>query len=199
MRKIISALLVGAAFTSLTPAHAAITPLSVAVLAPVQFPSSDFSVTGARLSLFWGRHRNVYGLDVGGIGNITEGQFTGIGVSGLYNYNKGQATVIGLQAAGITNINVNKARIFGVQAALGLNSNRAESTLVGLQLALVNDSPFMTVWGVQAGVYNRAGAVRGFQVGLVNVADSLSGIQIGLLNFNRTGLFSIAPIINIGF
>jgi hypothetical protein len=33
----------------------------------------------------------------------------------------------------------------------------------------------------------------------VNIADSLHGIQIGLINFHRQGLFSVAPILNVGF
>jgi hypothetical protein len=165
----------------------------------VQFPPKDFSIVGARLSVFWGEHRDVYGLDLGAIGNVTSGSFAGIGVSGIFNWNQGSATVIGLQAAGIANVNTNKARIYGLQVAAGLNSNKAESSIVGLQVALANYSPFTTVGGFQVGLYNRANEVYGLQIGLINVAESLHGLQIGLVNFNHKGLFAVAPILNVGF
>jgi hypothetical protein len=178
--------------------QAALSPLGIAVVPPVQFPPSDFTVTGARLSLLWGLHKNVYGLDVGAIGNMTDGQMTGIAVSGLFNYNRGMTTAIGLQVAGLANVNVNKARVYGLQLAL-VNANRAESVVVGVQAGLANLAMYTNIRGVQVGVYNRAHDVVGFQIGLVNIADSLHGIQIGLINFHRQGLFSVAPILNVGF
>jgi hypothetical protein len=36
------------AVAAIAPAHAAMSPLSVSVVPPVQFPASDFSVTGLR-------------------------------------------------------------------------------------------------------------------------------------------------------
>ncbi|MGE0763417.1 MAG: hypothetical protein AB7N80_09065 [Bdellovibrionales bacterium] len=179
--------------------QAALSPVSVAIVPPVQFPSKDFSITGARLSLIYGQHRDVYGLDLGLIGNITEQTFVGVGVSGLFNITKGQTKAIGLQAAGLTNWNVNKTDVYGIQLALGLNRNIAASSVVGLQAALVNMGEHTTIYGAQVGVYNRALRVNGIQLGLVNVTESLSGIQIGLINFHRKGLFSVSPILNIGF
>jgi hypothetical protein len=194
---LVAALLASASLA--TPARAAFSPLGFALVAPVQFPPAEFSVTGARVSVGYGRHRDVYGLDLGLVGNITEGSFGGIGVSGVFNYNKGMSTVVGLQLAGIANVNVNKARIVGLQLAAGMNMNQAESSLVGVGLALANVSPFTNVYGLQAGVYNSANHVYGFQIGLINSAQTLHGLQIGLLNFNRTGLFAVAPILNVGF
>jgi hypothetical protein len=187
------------AFLSCSQAHALVSPLGVAILAPVQFPPTSFTLVGARASVFWGKHRDVWGLDIGAIGNMTEGSFAGIGVSGIFNYNKGMSTVVGLQFAGITNINVNKARVLGLQVAGVFNHNRAESSVVGLQLALANLAPATSIYGFQAGVYNRSRAIYGFQIGLINSTDSLHGLQIGLLNFNKSGIFSVAPILNIGF
>jgi hypothetical protein len=177
-----------------------LSPLALSIVPPtLEAPGPSFDIVGARVSLLWGDHREVYGFDLGAIGNETIGDFGGIAVSGGFNYNRGTAEVVGLQAAGVTNINMNKAHIYGAQIAGVLNSNLAESTLVGVQLALVNNSPFTTVWGVQAGLYNKALTVNGLQIGLINVADNLHGIQIGLANFNHTGLFAFAPILNIGF
>lgn len=185
--------------TGISGVQAALSPIGFSVIPPAQIPTSDFSVVGARASVLWGRHREVYGIDLGLIGNMTENSFGGAAVSGVFNWNQGTATVLGLQAAGLANVNVNKARIVGLQAAAVLNSNRAESTLVGAGLALVNQMSHTTVIGVQAGLYNSARAVYGFQLGLFNVTESLHGVQVGLLNFNKTGLFSVAPIVNIGF
>jgi hypothetical protein len=178
---------------------ALISPLGISIIPPVQFPPESFDVVGARVSVLWGKTREVYGLDVGALGNVTDTAFGGIAVAGGFNYNRGTATVIGLQAAGITNINVNKAHVVGVQLAGLVNNNKAESTVVGLQFSLVNASKFTTIWGLQAGLYNTARTVNGFQIGLINRTESLHGIQIGLANFNHTGLFEFAPILNIGF
>src|SRR5580692_3419184 len=111
-----------------TQARAAISPLAVDIIAPVQFPPSDFSVTGLRISAIYGDHRSVYGFDFGGIGNITELDFAGLAVSGIFNYTKGNTTVVGIQAAGILNMNVQKTTVIGVQIA-AVNSNEAESTV----------------------------------------------------------------------
>ncbi len=179
-------------------AQAAVTPLSVAIIPPVQFPPSDFSVAGVRASVLWGEHRNVYGFDLGVIGNITEQDFAGIAASGIFNITRGSTTVVGLQLAGIANWNVQKVTVIGLQVAAGLNYNLGESSLVGVELALGNFSPHMSLYGFQLGVYNRARSVHGFQIGLINVTEELHGIQIGLINFHQKGLFSVAPILNIG-
>ena len=183
----------------LTPvAQAAFSPVSVSIVPPIQFPAQDFSVTGARLAVF-GKQEEMYGLDLGLIGNMTTQNFAGVAVSGLFNYNKGTTTAIGAQLAGATNINTNKTTVYGLQAALGLNMNTAETKVYGVQFAAVNLSGHTTINGAQVGIYNRAQTVRGFQIGVVNVTENLTGIQIGLLNFYRKGLFTVSPIINIGF
>lgn len=199
MKKILLALLFIFSSFSIMESEAAVTPLSVGIAPPVQFPPSDFTITGLRLSGLWGRHRDLYGVDIGGLGNITEQRFVGLGVSGLFNYTKGTTTILGLQLAGLTNINTNKTEVYGMQLALGLNSNTAVSSVAGLQLAAVNLGPFTDIYGVQAGIYNSAKDVYGIQFGLVNVADSLHGIQIGLINFHKKGLVGVSPLINIGF
>jgi hypothetical protein len=165
----------------------------------VQFPPSDFGVTGVRTSLLWGNHRDVYGLDFGLIGNVTQQDFVGVGLSGIFNMTRGTTRAIGIQGAGITNINLNKTYVYGVQLSALLNYNEAESVLSGLQLSLVNVSKFMNIWGVQAGIYNQAQEVYGLQIGLVNVAKNLHGLQVGLINFNHGGTFAVSPLLNVGF
>lgn len=180
-------------------AQAAFSPISLSILPPVQFPAEDFNITGLRLSVLWGRQRDIYGLDLGVIGNMTNQTFVGTAVSGLFNINRGMTTILGAQVAGGANISKQKTNIFGVQLALGLNSLEAASSVTGLQLAMANLSPHTNIYGVQAGIYNVADQVYGFQIGLVNVVNNLHGLQIGLLNFHHQGLFSVSPVINFGF
>ena len=182
----------------ITHAEAAVSPVSLAILPPVQFPPSDFSVIGLRASVFWGKQRDIYGIDLGLLGNITEQDFVGIGISGLMNVTHGTTNIIGLQLAGAANYNTNKTSVYGVQAAL-VNLNTAASSVAGLQIGAANISKFTDVYGFQIGIYNRAQTVYGFQLGLVNQATNLHGIQIGLLNFHEKGIVSISPAINIGF
>lgn len=199
MKKILSSLLGLVLLLSAVSAEAAVTPLSFGIAPPVQFPPSDFTITGVRLSGLWGRHRDLYGIDIGGLGNITEQSFVGLGASGVFNYTKGNTTILGIQLAGLTNINTNKTDVYGLQLALGLNNNTAASSVKGLQFAAVNLSSFSDIYGVQAGIYNSAKEVYGIQIGLVNVTDNLHGIQIGLINFHRKGLVGVSPFLNIGF
>ncbi len=180
------------------PAFAATSPLAVGFIPPVQFPPSDFDVTGLRLSLLVGKHRTMTGIDVGLIGNVTDVEFAGLAISGGFNRSFGPTTIIGLQLAGLANINTQKTSVYGFQLA-AVNSNTAESKIAGFQLGLVNLSQNTTIGGVQVGVYNVAREVYGLQIGLVNRATNLHGLQIGLVNFHEQGVFAVCPIINFGF
>ncbi len=197
MKKLVHVLVWVGALLSIGSASAAISPVSLAIYPPVQLPGQEFTITGARVGLS-GRHHNMYGLDVGAIGNVTKQNFLGVGIGGIFNMTQGTTTILGAQIAGIANINTDKSRIFGVQIAC-VNSNRGESSMLGIGAGLANLSPHMVVTGAQIGLYNEAKDVYGFQIGLINTADMLHGVQIGLLNFNKRGLFSVSPFLNIGF
>lgn len=185
---------------NMSQAHAFFTPVSVAIVPPVQFPPQEFSVTGPRVSLIYGDVRDVYGIDIGGIGNITRQSFVGLAASGIFNMTHGATTILGLQFAGAFNLNTEKSHVYGIQLAGGVNENTAESSVTGIQAALLaNMSEHTNIYGVQLGLYNCAQNVYGFQIGLVNVANSLHGFQIGLANFHKTGLFAVSPILNFGF
>ncbi|UYL08369.1 hypothetical protein B9G69_015105 [Bdellovibrio sp. SKB1291214] len=197
-RNIIATIFLSVLLTT-SASFAAFTPLSVNIVPPVQFPPQDFSVTGLRASLLYGHQRDMYGFDFGVLGNITDQDFVGVAVSGIFNATYGTTRVIGLQLAGFGNYNQQKTSVVGVQAALAMNYNVAESSIYGLQLAMANINPAASIYGLQLGVYNRARVVYGIQLGLVNIADNLHGIQIGLANFNNSGPFKISPILNVGF
>ncbi|QLY26953.1 LA_2272 family surface repeat-containing protein [Bdellovibrio sp. KM01] len=199
MKKNILLSLIFAIVCSASVSFAAVTPISVAIAPPVQFPPQDFSITGIRLSALWGHHRDVYGLDFGVLGNITDQDFVGIGIAGGFNATYGSTNIIGLQLAGLGNYNQQKTNVVGLQAAIISNINVAESNVYGVQLAVTNLSTNTSVYGAQLGVYNRAKSVYGIQLGLVNITDNLHGLQIGLVNFNNTGVFKVSPILNVGF
>lgn len=177
-----------------------VSPVSVSVVPPLQFPPGDFSVAGIRASALWGRHRDVYGIDLGVIGNITEQTFTGIALAGGFNYTTGNTLALGLQGAGVANVNLEKTKVIGVQLAGIANYNEAESSVSGLQVALIaNIAEHTKIRGVQLGLYNKAQTVYGLQVGLINFCENLYGLQIGLANFHSKGIFAVSPILNIGF
>jgi hypothetical protein len=181
-------------------AHALLSPLGFSVIPPVQFPPADFDVVGARVDLIWGKHRSVYGFDLGVIGNMTMIGMGGIQVAGVFNFNRGVATAVGTQFAGVANVNVDKITVVGIQFAGALNQNYAESRVVGLQLAtFANLCSHTNIYGLQAGLWNEANNVYGFQIGLFNSARALHGIQIGILNANMTGPFAYSPFLNVGF
>ncbi len=171
-------------FGALSPtvSAASTTHLELALLAPVQFPSTEFSVSGLRLSVIMGYNKNMSGIDLAVIGNRTEQEFIGSALSGVFNWNEGNTYIYGFQIAGLANINQYRTRIYGLQAALFANLGET-----------------MDIYGVQIGLYNRARTVYGLQLGLINIAANLHGIQIGLANFNEGGPFTVAPLINVGF
>ncbi len=189
-----------AGFFLTTPAQAMVSPLSINIVPPVQFPPSDFDVAGLRASVLWGHQRAVYGIDLGVLGNMTDVNMVGIEVAGGFNINHGSTTAVGTQLAGLFNYNANKAMFYGTQIALGVNYNEAQSAVSGIELAgLANLSKFTNIYGAQIALYNRAQDVYGLQIGLVNSCSNLHGVQIGLLNFNDKGLFVVSPILNVGF
>lgn len=157
------------------------TPISLGLVPPAQFPSPRFTVNGIRLTAIYGISRRVRGIDIGLLGNSTDEEFAGIGISGIMNLNHGTSKIIGLQLAGIANINKGAGKVYG------------------FQVALANLSKFTDVYGMQLGLYNRARNVRGLQIGIINHAQTLVGVQIGLANFNEGGPFGVSPIINAGW
>jgi hypothetical protein len=158
-------------------------------------------------------------LEVGGIGNFTQKDMSGVQAGGIFNALRGN--VNGVQVAGIFNLagdTVRGAQIAGIfnftrhavapsiQAA-GVFNDALEGTVAiqvagvanhatqvkGLQAAgAVNVAD--SVEGIQvAAVVNKSRKVKGIQLGLFNSAKELQGIQIGLIN--RSG-GRVLPLVN---
>ncbi|MBR7180972.1 MAG: hypothetical protein IKD42_05105 [Kiritimatiellae bacterium] len=211
-----------------------VTPLTVAVADPVQFPFNNWKTYGLRLNIFDGRSFSVrgvdlglvgmtqndfrgvsactanwvegdmYGIQLGCLGNVVNGYTWALQASGIINYN--QSAFSGLQ---MSLINFNSA-LFGFQAGL-LNWDRG--ICYGLELGgvNVNDNEFHgwtvgainyseRLFGTQIGLVNVVpGKGRGLQFGVFNAACAFQGVQIGLLNIIGDGAMPIFPVINANF
>ena len=174
----------------LSPAHG-ISPLGIGILPAVEIPSKDWDVALLRLNVFVGRHREVYGLDVGVIGNETAGEFVGVQAAGFYNrigYSEGA-----FQFAGV--INRCAGDFAGLQTAVA--ANITDGTMSGFQFGLVNRAARLD--GLQIGIFNITETGTGVQIGVWNSAQSLEGLQIGLGNYNADSSMPFLPVINFAF
>lgn len=127
------------------------TPIEIALVPPIQFPNSDFGVHGLRLSVI-GLSREVSGLDLGVLGNITDQSFKGVAISGLFNYNRVAAEIIGIQVAGLANLNGPASKLYGIEIGL---FNKVS-----------------VVYGFQLGLINVAHELHGIQIGLINFNEA---------------------------
>ncbi len=162
-----------------------------------EFPGSESSVCGLRLTILRSVHKEVCGLDVGLLVNGTAGAFTGVELAGGANIVAGRARILGLQAAGLLNLD-SQVSLLGLQFAL-VNRILNDGTIIGAQVGLWNGAAKTDIYGLQLSGVNQAHKVIGLQLGLINITDELHGVQIGLLNFNRNGLIKFFPGINASF
>ena len=166
-------------------------PFAIGLLPSVEIPAENWDVFFLRINIFVGRHNNVYGLDLGCVGNEVKNNFIGVQSAGIYNkigYSDGA-----LQVAGVLNRSLGD--FYGVQVASFVNST--EGKMTGLQVAIVNRAT--TLDGVQIGLLNLAQAGSGVQIGIWNSAKNFEGLQIGLGNYNEGSSLEFFPIMNLGF
>ena len=114
--------------TAAAESDAAVWPVGVYILSPVQFPPDEAFVRGMRLGLFYGRNEDMSGVDLGPGVSHTTGNLLGLSLN-LVNLVSGD--VLGWQAS---IANVTKGGVLGVQTAL-LNQSH---DVAGVQLAAVN-------------------------------------------------------------
>lgn len=132
------------------------TPLQLSVWDPVQLVPSDRNVYGFRLNLPYGKNKDVYGIDVGFVNQVSR-NFGGIQVGLLNSLRDG----VGLQ--------------IGAFNCIG----EADSQN-GLQVGFFNVAEFQG--GFQIGFYNKVGCdCAGIQFGGDNiVGHDLVGMQVGV-------------------
>lgn len=164
---------------------------ATALVPSVQTPAANEDVALMRVSLVCGRHRNVYGLDFGVIGNITDAEMVGCGIAFVFNWSGNSRSAF--QFAGV--LNRSDRDFTGMQTALVVNN--VEQDFVGLQGALANLTDGLS--GMQFGGFNKIRTGTGFQLGAVNVAEQFTGVQIGVLNLNLDSPVPLAPIFNCYF
>lgn len=188
---ILPALLLAGSASARTIPTAQPFPLGFSVFAPVQFPLSDVDVNGFRLSIVYGHHNNVMGLDIGALVSAADGDVFGLEVSGLVNIVGSSSGTI--QVAGIAN---NCYEDFCGCQISGI-ANRAGGGVQGGQIGCFNLAGDLS--GIQIGVYNKAASAIGLQIGVVNETSTMQGIQIGLINMIRESPVSFCPIFNMYF
>lgn len=166
-------------------------PLAVSILPALEVPGENWSVYGLRVNLLAGRHHDVAGFDIGGLGNIAVEDFDGIQAAGLWNsIGRSDGAV---QVAGI--LNRCDRDFTGLQVASF--ANVADGICEGAQVALVNRA--IDLSGLQLGIYNNIDRGSGVQIGVINSARSLEGLQIGVINIIRDSSIPFFPVINFAF
>lgn len=129
--------------------------------------------------------KNMTGLQVGGIFNELRGNTDGIQIGGIYNHTGD--TLRGVQVGGIVNVAHRTddlaVQVGGIANFLG-QTNGGLSVQVG---GIMNQAPGCTVSVQVGGIVNHARQISGLQAaGLVNVTDSLDGFQVaGISNRAR--------------
>ncbi len=164
---------------------------AVALLPDFETPEAEWDVGLVRVNGLVGRHRRVYGFDIGLVGGITDDDMCGVAMSGVFN-NIGSSAGA-LQAAGA--LNHAAWEYAGIQFAIGMNWTEGEMS--GVQFALFNVSGKLR--GVQVGAVNVVELGTGFQLGLFNRAERLEGFQVGLINVNLDSSVPCLPIVNFAF
>ena len=171
------------------PAHGFF-PLGLYLLPNIGFPGEHWDVGPVRINLIAGRNRDVYGLDLGLVGNMATEEFSGLQSAGLFNrigHSDGA-----VQLAGVFNHCCGD--FTGLQAAI---ANVADGEMDGLQIGLYNRASVLD--GMQLGFFNIVDSGDGVQIGVINSARELDGLQIGVINIIRDSSMPFLPLLNFAF
>ena len=125
------------------PAVAQDRPIQLALVTPIQIFPDNYSITGVRLSLIYGRNTSVSGFDWGLVTHTTSGKSVGVDWGG---------------------VNLTDANFTGWQSGF---VNIVRGDFEGFQYGFVNYSNH--VRGLQLGFVNYAMSMKGLQIGLVNI------------------------------
>ena len=177
-------------FAGAGPADGKWTPVAFGACPLFELPGRDYAVKGFRLNLFAGRHRSVYGIDLGTLVNICDKSCAGLAFAGICNVVGDSAW--SAQFSAICNYSDNYSR--GFQFAM---VNWSDEDFAGVQIGLFNCVGDFA--GFQMGVLNSAESGGGVQFGVVNVSGEFSGVQFGLININLSSGVPVLPIMNVMF
>lgn len=190
MKKLI--LIVSAMVALAFEGGAATTPVEFSLFAPpLSIPWCD-DISGLRFDILSGINRNVSGLDIGTLANLTSQDQAGLQLCGFYNHigtGKGLLQIGGL-------LNRCDEDYKGVQLASIYND--VGGKLTGASLAAINTAKIAN--GLQFGIFNTTDTLIGMQFGIVNYAeDAEKGVQVGLVNVMPDAKIPVSVIVNIGF
>ena len=171
------------------------TPVAIGFATPVQIPWGwdKWDVFGLDLNVFLSQAPKCYGLQIGGLGNMTSSEMVGFGVSGLFNWSNGD--VYGVRAT--LGLNYNDGKFCGLDmGAVGFHKDVVgcdiecacciQENIVGFNASLIGSYTSNESYGCTMGALNIAEKAYGCQVALAyNHADELHGCQIGLVNYCR--------------
>lgn len=232
MNRMIKSGLVAAALALAVPAFAqeaeeeegpiGMTPVAIGLATPVQLPwgINRWDVYGIDINLFYSDAPTMYGLDVGGLAELTRDSARGLLVGGLANV--AFDDVYGLRAT--LGLNYCKKGVWGAEAGLvgfrddlhGLDveflgtfqrkvcglqvsglANVASEESYGMNVAGLTNLA-KTAYGLQlALVFNYTTELHGAQIALVNYTEGCpSGFQIGLVNIIMQNKVKVLPIVN---
>jgi hypothetical protein len=155
---ILALVLVSGTQTVSAEEQAPMTPFMLGWFNPAQAPSAKWDVCGLRLDVFYGKCRNLTGLDAGVLVNHATEDVIGLEACFVVNYVERDFS--GLQ---IGTVNV-----------VGRQAN-------ALQIGFYNGAEDMS--GLQIGVVNRTRLMRGCQIGVVNVIENSDIPFLPVINF----------------
>lgn len=165
-------------------------PVGLYLLPNIGFPGEHWDVGPVRVNIIAGRNRDVYGLDLGLVGNMVTEEFTGLQSAGFFNrigHSDGA-----VQLAGV--FNYCRSDCAGLQVAI---ANVVDGEMDGLQIGLYNRASVLD--GMQLGVVNIVDSGDGVQIGVINSARELDGLQIGVINVIRDSSMPFLPLVNFAF
>ena len=198
------------------------TPVAIGIATPVQLPwgLNRWDVFGLDVNLFYSDAPKMYGIDVGGLAELTRDTAIGLLVGGLANV--AFENVYGFRAT--LGFNYCEKDVYGVDAGLagfrdtlrGLDVELLgayQRNVCGMQVTgLANVSSVesygcnvaglaniaKTAYGLQlALLFNYTQELHGAQVSLINYTeDCPSGFQIGLVNIIMQNRLKFLPIVN---
>ena len=128
------------------------------VVSMLSFPNANHEIDGFRFNLFVGEHVDVYGLDIGILGNIVRREFNGLQIAPLFNR-------IGESGGSL------QVSIF----------NRCHGYFSGLQVGGANIAEKGA--GAQIGFLNVGNNFQGLQIGVVNMISDSNHPLLPFINF----------------
>ena len=198
------------------------TPVAIGIATPVQLPwgINRWDVFGLDINLFYSDAPKMYGIDIGGLAELTRDTAIGLLVGGLANV--AYDDVYGIRAT--FGLNYGQKGLWGMDAGLvGVRDNlhgldveflgSYQREVCGLQISgLANVATVesygmnvaglanlaKTAYGLQlALLFNMTEELHGAQIALVNYTeDCPSGFQIGLVNIILQNKLPVLPIVN---